>query len=578
MAIVIPSKHIYDKDNNKIRDNKIDKIEVGAVEIVPDNKFDTVIYNAKETTKIDSGHTFVSNETGYTCIPNWISPWEFEYGTAVAQATFTTYYNSIKLKIPKKTNKYSISKLLEKDDNGNSKIFANVYCTKKTGSVGVQSQILYSIDGSNTLDPIKVVSVVPAPPTDGDRTLSSGETVLLQTVPDDIQATENITVNTINYTATATAEKHGTKNMAFITEDDDYYNVDYYLLVGVIYDRVTWSEYGNIDANTTKQDKVKDILLEGTSEAYIPSYVEITFYGNTIGIDLNNKTVYIPDENGNKPFSIEGNELMQTSNYYTLKEFLLKQVSAYELITPTSYYVGKSNYNNHYYTSVHIGGKENSWETYVEYKDTKDNIIKTVIIPPRQNTHSPALETIGADTIEIIKVYNKNSICLQFQDTLLEYSNGKETATILCDIYNYDVGVKFKVLSYELLDDGSVYCRLKTDNINDIYDISNMGYIYVNGIEGFVRDIDEEEFILFVYFNDASVIDYLEKNEITINKKSNLFNIGDVVIPMVYGANGVDKPLSKYKDGTPKKFKVLGNRIFYDGAVWQELTLQETLE
>ena len=44
MAIVIPSKHIYDKDNNKIRDNKIDRIEVGAVEVVPNNEYETPVY------------------------------------------------------------------------------------------------------------------------------------------------------------------------------------------------------------------------------------------------------------------------------------------------------------------------------------------------------------------------------------------------------------------------------------------------------------------------------------------------------------------------------------------------------
>jgi hypothetical protein len=44
---------------------------------------------------------------------------------------------------------------------------------------------------------------------------------------------------------------------------------------------------------------------------------------------------------------------------------------------------------------------------------------------------------------------------------------------------------------------------------------------------------------------------------------------------MVYGANGQDRPMSLYQNGSPKVFKVLGTNIFYDGAVWQELSLQE---
>ena len=53
------------------------------------------------------------------------------------------------------------------------------------------------------------------------------------------------------------------------------------------------------------------------------------------------------------------------------------------------------------------------------------------------------------------------------------------------------------------------------------------------------------------------------------------FNEYDQVIPMVYGADGQDRPMSTYQDGSPKVFQVLGSNIYYDGAVWQELSLQE---
>lgn len=53
------------------------------------------------------------------------------------------------------------------------------------------------------------------------------------------------------------------------------------------------------------------------------------------------------------------------------------------------------------------------------------------------------------------------------------------------------------------------------------------------------------------------------------------FEIYDEVIPMIYGADGKDRPMSLYQDGSPKVFNVLGSKIYYDGAVWQELSLQE---
>lgn len=61
----------------------------------------------------------------------------------------------------------------------------------------------------------------------------------------------------------------------------------------------------------------------------------------------------------------------------------------------------------------------------------------------------------------------------------------------------------------------------------------------------------------------------------SVTEDLSVFEIGDEVIPMVYGADGVDRPMSRYKDGTQKVFNVVGTKFIYDGAVWQELTLQE---
>ena len=46
------------------------------------------------------------------------------------------------------------------------------------------------------------------------------------------------------------------------------------------------------------------------------------------------------------------------------------------------------------------------------------------------------------------------------------------------------------------------------------------------------------------------------------------------VVPLVLGAKG-EEPLSRYTNGLPKIFKVLGRNIIYDGELMQELHLQE---
>lgn len=77
----------------------------------------------------------------------------------------------------------------------------------------------------------------------------------------------------------------------------------------------------------------------------------------------------------------------------------------------------------------------------------------------------------------------------------------------------------------------------------------------------------------------CSISEYKDENRIVkIDPKTStkmMFAIGDEVIPMVYTANGIDRPMSIYKDGSKKVFRVVGMNPYYDGAVWQELTIQE---
>ena len=162
-----------------------------------------------------------------------------------------------------------------------------------------------------------------------------------------------------------------------------------------------------------------DTTIEGEFEDFTPTRLEVTFSGNTTGIDLTDGSITYGD--GKNPFSLRGNELLQDSN-----------------------------------------------------------------------------TTNGEKTAKVLA------------DNILEqYKNGKETATILCEISNY-------------------------------------------------YDYDTEEKVISID-----------------NSAKMCFDIGDIVIPMTFSYTGKDVPMSVYKDGSAKVFSVVGTKIFYDGAVWQELTLQE---
>ena len=59
------------------------------------------------------------------------------------------------------------------------------------------------------------------------------------------------------------------------------------------------------------------------------------------------------------------------------------------------------------------------------------------------------------------------------------------------------------------------------------------------------------------------------------NWQAMTFKIGDIVIPMARSATGEDKPMSLYSNGKPKQFRVIDRSVYYDGAVWQKINLQE---
>lgn len=77
------------------------------------------------------------------------------------------------------------------------------------------------------------------------------------------------------------------------------------------------------------------------------------------------------------------------------------------------------------------------------------------------------------------------------------------------------------------------------------------------------------------YYYDATKPDKKGSIAISRNLTRLTFKEYDEVIPMIKLANGDYVPIAKNEDGTPMVFVVLAIRVFYDGVVWQELTLQQ---
>lgn len=405
MAIIIPSKYIYRKENPKVRDNVIDRIEVECNLVHSADEYSTPVYSAEydsvpikeidQNTKIKD---FTGDDKGHLSLVYFLNSVGYYVGT---------------IKIPRNQKNEYITKLYkgEKKENGET----------------VQEDVLYyTLYGNKTTQPMSTV-VYQKPnvsiPNSEIGTFTYGKEVLEEDVlieipklPIVISKKNTVTMPAIEATVVGVSNQ----STYTVVESDEYFTINLKLLTIFTTEEMT-GVY-----NMASLVVPHDIPISGTRTEYVAKRMSITVYGNTIGIDLANQTVIVGNTEGNKPFSVDGNELMQTSNYY-------------------------------------------------------------------ENQNCLAIEN-------------------SFSKTLQHYSNGKETAILLCSISDYYT-------------DGG---ELK---------------ISANGKVGETPD-------------------------------SMVFQVGDEVIPMVMGTDGKDRPLSK-KNDSAKVFRVIGVKPYYDGAVWQEISLQE---
>lgn len=450
MAIVIPSSKTYDRQNPKVIDNVIERIEVGAVEVVPDNEYETTVYNEdlifdnieKTEETINTYKDAIALNQGSSTTRNVRGACGLKY-----ILNYVTIPEIYILKVQK--NKF-ISKIYkDNDENGNPqiKIGLRIRQSISTGDSSYQPRtntfdfsISWSEKEEKTLYGLQdleykndISSSVSSLSVSSAYQINSYHSVIEENNQLKISSylyansNNNWSPNTITVDNSIFAKLQ--KNDITV-QDTTIDGVDYYklssvkILVGIdiIFMSCLVESKKDFSSVNGYYRAVGSRVLQECEE------LSITVYGNTVGIDLTDKTVYINEQTQKKVHSLDGNELMQTSNYI---------------------------------------------------KDENGNI-------------------------------TQNAIGNMYGKTRKKYERGKETATIRCsiaDYYDYDSGEKI----------------ISIDNSTD--------------------------------------------------KMS--FKMYDQVIPMVYGADGKDRPMSLYQDGTPKVFQVLGSKIYYDGAVWQELSLQE---
>lgn len=485
MAILIPSKNIYDNKDQKVIDNVIERIEVGAFSILTKKSYEEIICN--ETINVDG--VLEKKAEDFNPTTHYISG--SSYAVTAPYSFLSLKFLTINIRINKASNNKFIDKVIVGVDEDNKPyITCSVIGDKKKGTA-------FATITANSKDDISM----------GDISFKS-DVVIEENVryaPSDLKLEIETTAETSVFSSQSIARPDNISSIGnnnIIIEYGNYYELMFTVLVGTksysLKGAGTWDYIGGLSFS--------DILGEYKEE--IPKKVEVQIYGDTIGIDLQDKIVYVNGETSEKVHSFEGNELMQITNYiatysyeevgdmkFTGRSATYDDKFSIEITTNLNLAIGEK----YYYLGDEIyvvNGTNDGYEVWVVYDGEVYNAYN--------NNNNATIKVSKKNVVENL------SIVPNFKKTIGLYKNGKETVTIRCSISDYfDYESKEKVIA-------------------------------IDNLTGKMR-----------------------------------FEIYDQVIPMVYGADGKDHPISTYKDRSPKVFQVLGSNIFYDGAVWQELSLQE---
>lgn len=588
MAIIIPSKDIYEINNQKVVDNEVDNVEVGAKNVVQDNHYSETVYNenVEEGFYSDSEIVISTNHDLFaSIIPQTNQRMPFYACSVCANAQ---YYLNKTIYIPFVIDNTHILNgiLTGVDKNGNTNI--SYSCSGKIINGRTSTGITVIIQ-ANTYIVENAISVF-APPSIEEGYIVETEEDGAYTIPNEETnnySDSNYTVET-KITIARKDNLSSVKAEKVIIDSKEYLKVD---LTGILCGIRIIKSSGEGTAFPT--ENYKPLIGTGTLSGsvsnttyvqYIPKQVSITIYGNTLGINLEDETVKIGD--GQHVYSFSGNELMQTSN----KKTTLCMVSVGDFIRSNGedfsvYSVTQS------YPAIHSGD-------VLIYNGEKAYCIST---SPAQISVQNNGEWAKMSNVHIsFTSYKEEGSQIEnyYKNVISQWQNGKEIATIKCGMVDYYQSAKQtnSIQVYKVGNISSKRCSISgtltsampnknsligvymtiSGNTYKMYNISlaNNNTDITGEIDLSYRDVPLQQHELSYEYMDTTPAISVKETGLPMT-----INIGDTVIPYIKGADGSDKPMSYYMDRTtPKEFLVIGKGITADGEILQELTLQEVTQ
>ena len=588
MDIVIPSKYIYDLSNPKVRDNVYKRLDVNAIQSRPNNRFDTNVAEYTESTEdlfgsLDSAEWIMDAKWNSVGVANGT---RYNWATAIASAR--TIYTDFSTNIKKAVDNAYISKL-KIEDASTEGLSIVLQCKKYVGE-----GIVNATNSSGHTVQINNQQITYSPTEEVVKTTFDDGSFIVEfdIVDDKVVAEVSLRDNKDVLISIANTDEHFKVDLNNIVAGWEVFSGSY----GVAYD--------------TTPLRTFDIPVQAFK--YEPILLEISFEGNIIGIDFEKETVSIGAQASKNSLSIEGNELIQSTNIY-YPPFNHYYDGNYEVIELQKIYSQR--------VKVQYIYNGTRGEQYISGGNSL-RIYNPTPVP-----------------FEVVSVtFASNGFSEFYKNILDEYNNGKETATLTCtmsryldtngeavidpavynvvdlncfngDGYSFNIDTDNGVIimeSHSTLDgvqmmttydgepqveqyaDGRIYYKnyftnktkvglrftLHTTNREeDDYGITlDTSYLPDGNYSlSFELDIkDDVVTILNLQINKGKARPYQKPVRMH-------FSEGDIVIPMKYTSSGTDVGISLYNNNvnTPKQFKVTGVELFYDGVTRQKLTLQE---
>lgn len=584
--IIIPSKDIYEINNQKVVDNEVDNIEVGVKNVSVARKYSETVF-----------HDTYSTEKQYEYEVSIDKDLEGDIAKhsddAVGVFNYVEYnshkYIDEEILIPRlKDNQFIESLVLGTNSEGNSNITVSIIGHAKTGTVTSQN---WTGDINYIGDRYSLTNIKKQPFSYSDGIEGEQQTLQIPTkisMSDRLQTIAGVLGKEASVTLSGGNES---RVVATIIEQNgiEYWHLNMMMLCGVRV--VKFNSYNTaINNPTTIEIPVSGSLAKTEYTEYIATQIELSILGNTIVLDLQDETVKIGD--GQRGYSFSGNELMQAGGIKYLLQFgkgVIYKDSQYAYVPYTS----MSGNNPPLNSIVLLGADEET--TYEEALVTQylvdgENVS---VLRARSGGIIDSFSYSGNPVSFVLGV----GIRYNCKDIIKEWKNGKEVAVIKCGLGEYyakpyahayqnnmiDMQRKRKITDTTCAFTGSlIYPAPDKDLIlSATINISKTDYE--------VRSIIlSEDKITFTGQIDLAVtdfplghygmkIEYVGSSISTTNSNVPMtFHIGDEVIPYVKGADGKDKPMSLYQDKiSPKVFRVIGKGIIADGEILQQLTLQE---